>query len=103
MIPLAARIAGVDDRFEVAETLAETVLSSPINPLVAVYARTSLALMAVHRRDAAVAGEQYPHLEPVRGTALAFAMLAVDRLLGLLRLRRLASGPFDKLRASGAK
>ena len=84
VIPLAARIAGVAERFEVAEELAETVLSSPFNPLDAVYARTSLALIAVHRRDVAAAGELYELLQPVRGTALAFAMLAVDRLLGLL-------------------
>ena len=85
VIPLAARIAGVAERFEVAETLAETILSSPsTTPLDAVYARTSLALIAVHRRDVAEAGEQYAALVPVRGTALAYAMLAVDRLLGLL-------------------
>ena len=85
LIPLVARIIGVMDRLDVAETAAEAVLSSPYTtPVISFYARTGLGLIAVQRGDAAAAGKQYAALEPRRGTSLSATAISCDRLLGLL-------------------
>ena len=85
-VSLSARIAGVVEHFDVAEELAQGVLSSSrtVNPLYNTFARASLALMAVQRTDAAAATIQYAPLKLAQGTALLSASIAVDRLLGLL-------------------
>ncbi len=84
VIPLAARITGVVDRFDVAETAAEAVLSSPSAiPIFSLPARSGLALMAVQRDDAAAAGEQYASLHSERGTIFVPG-IHTDRLLGLV-------------------
>ncbi|MFQ6030601.1 MAG: LuxR C-terminal-related transcriptional regulator, partial [Dehalococcoidia bacterium] len=86
VIPIVARITGVLDRLDVAETAAETVLSSPSAiPLSLIVARSGLALLAVLRSDAVVAEEQYSSLKSNRGTMLPpMVSIAADRLLGLL-------------------
>lgn len=82
VISLVARITGVLDWFDVAESTAETVLSSPsVTPLDTVLARAGLALMAVQRGDAEAAEEQYAALESQRGRMLG---VSIDRLLGLV-------------------
>ena len=84
VIPLAARITGVVDRFDVAETAAEAVLSSPSAiPIFSLPPRSGLALMAVQRDDAAAAGEQYASLHSERGTIFVPG-IHTDRLLGLV-------------------
>ena len=80
---MVAPIAGVARRFDVAETAADTILSSPsITPRIAWDVNLALALMAVHRGDAAAARERYQFLEPTRGSALFHT--SIDRVLGLL-------------------
>ncbi len=83
MPPLVAQIAGVARRFDVAESAADTILSSPsVTPRIAWDVNLALALMAVHRGDAAAARERYQLLEQTRGTALFHT--SIDRVLGLL-------------------
>ena len=80
---LVTQITGVAKRFDVAETAADTILSSPsVTPRIAWDVNLALALMAVHRGDAAAAGERYKSLEQTRGTALFHT--SIDRVLGLL-------------------
>ena len=84
-ISLAARITGGWDRFDIAEALANNVLSSSsATRSVTIQARAGLALMAVVRGDAAASGEQYPALESRSGTMLAGGGISGDRLRGLL-------------------
>jgi class 3 adenylate cyclase/tetratricopeptide (TPR) repeat protein len=84
-IPICSRIVGVDDRFDVAETAAETVFSSRfVPPHHAALTRAGLALMAVQRGDGAAAEEQYAALEFARGTMLVGPGISSDRVLGLL-------------------
>ena len=87
VIPMVARITGVADGFDIAETVAGAVLSSPsATPFITTFARIGLALIAVERADAATAAEQFSALEPRRGTMLTTLALVVsaDHLLGLL-------------------
>ena len=85
VIPLVARIAGVDDRLDAAAAVAERVLSLPrLAPTLATVAESGLALIAVQRGEARAAEALYASLEPERGTAHFFIPLAVDRLLALL-------------------
>ena len=83
-IPLVARITGGTDRFDVAQTAAEVVLTSSPAPLLASFARAGLALMAVQQENVEAASEQYAALESLRGTFLCVGLLATDHLLGLL-------------------
>ncbi len=70
-------------RFDVAETAAKTIMSSPyVTPRIAWDVNLGLALMAVHRGDVAAADKQYQCLEPTRSTALFHT--SIDRVLGLL-------------------
>ena len=87
VIPMAARISGVADRFNIAEMAAEAVLSSAYaTPVYTIAARIGLALIAVQRADPATAAEQFSALESQRGTMLTGLNLVVcaDHLLGLL-------------------
>jgi tetratricopeptide (TPR) repeat protein len=87
IIALAGRITGRLERFDEAEVAANTVLSSPITiPIFSLHARIGLAVIAVERRNAAAAQEQYPALESQSGTLLILLGTAADRLLGLLSL-----------------
>ena len=84
-IPLAARIAGVKDRFDVAASAAGTVLSSKFaSPLFTEKARASLGLMAVEEGDLDSCHEQYAALVDQSGTILTGVLASVDRILGLL-------------------
>jgi len=85
LIPWAGRITGVVDRSEIAEEAADAVLSSPFaTPLTAALARLGLALLAVERRDVALATEQYASLKTLQGTVLPALSVTGDRILGLL-------------------
>ena len=82
-ITMIARITGVPDRLEKAEVAAEATLSNQaVTPFAAILARASLALLAVHKGDQAVAKEHYAYLLGQRGTSMLYS--SVDRLLGLL-------------------
>ena len=83
-IPVVSRISGIDLGFEATSQAAEVVLKSPSSTLfITSMARAGLALMAVQNNDGAAAGAQYPELEPLGGTVLAWTM-AGDRLLGIV-------------------
>jgi tetratricopeptide (TPR) repeat protein len=83
MIPLLARTIEAIDQLDIAETAANTVLSSPVvTPIFAGFAHTALALLAVHRNDSEAAGHQYTALISTSGMILW--SITQDRLLGLL-------------------
>ncbi|MFQ6029009.1 MAG: tetratricopeptide repeat protein, partial [Dehalococcoidia bacterium] len=85
VIGFAARITGMVDRFDVAQTAAETVLSSAhVNPNYAMQARAGLALLAVQRGDVRAAREQYESLKSMQGLGLYSGFICFDHLLGLL-------------------
>jgi DNA-binding SARP family transcriptional activator len=84
-LPLIGHMASADERLGVAEAAAERVLSLPrVAPVLAMYARSGLALIAVQRGDADAAEVLYGALESERGTASFFVPLTIDRLLGML-------------------
>ncbi len=83
-ITAVARITGVPDRLEIAEAAAEAVLSDQsITPVVAMYAKAGLALLAARKGDQSAAQEQYAYLLEQRATMI-WTVSSVDRLLGLL-------------------
>ncbi|MCH8350568.1 MAG: AAA family ATPase [Chloroflexi bacterium] len=83
VIAKVARITGVTDRLEVAESAGMTVVSSPAAvPLAVSLARIGLSLVAVHRGDVGAAQENYAFFDSQRG--IAYFDFSVDRLLGLL-------------------
>ena len=85
VIPMAARITGTVDRFEVASAAAETVLTIAAGrPYDVATANAGLALVAVQRGDTLAAKEQYPTLESQRGRLVSWMPLSTDRVLGLL-------------------
>ena len=85
VIPLVARTSGVVEKFDIARSAAETVVSWPsVTPFIALYARAGLAWLAVQLGDIEAAEEQYAALENHRGTLLPVTLRSVDRLLGLL-------------------
>jgi tetratricopeptide (TPR) repeat protein len=83
VIPLAGRITGVMDRFNVAEEAAEGYFSSPSAPVGVYVGGAGLALMAVQKDDAKAAGEHYGALQSGRGMIWAPGIHG-DRLLGLV-------------------
>ncbi len=83
-IPTIARITGVPDRLEIAEAAAEVILSEQsVAPLVAMYAKAGLALLAVQKGDKSAAEDHYAYLQGQRGTMI-WTVSSGDRLLGLL-------------------
>jgi DNA-binding CsgD family transcriptional regulator/RecA/RadA recombinase len=83
VIAWVARITGVLDRLEAAESVAQIVLASAFaNPAYVLHARAGLGLLAVLRRDVAAALEQYEALQSRRG--LMLLEISSDHLLGLL-------------------
>jgi DNA-binding SARP family transcriptional activator len=85
-IPLVGRCANAE-KLDVAEAAAERVLALPrLAPVLNLYARSGLALIAVQRGDADAAEAQYSALGAQSGTASFFIPLTFDRLLGLLAL-----------------
>lgn len=70
-ITAIARITGVPDRLEIAKTAAKTALASrSVTPVVAMYAKTGLALLAVQQADQSAAAEHYPYFHSHRGTTI---------------------------------
>jgi len=83
VIPMVARITGVVERLDIAESAADAVVSTPsATPFAAMLARAGLALMAVQRGDVAAAEEHYAALVSVPGVMVFY--ISTDRLLGLL-------------------
>ena len=79
-----ARITGIPDRLEMAQAVAETVLSDQlVLPFFAIQAKAGLALLAVQQGDGLAAAEHYEYLLGQRGTMI-WTVSSVDRLLGLL-------------------
>ena len=84
-IPIIARMTGVADRFDIAVSAAETVLSSPAaGPGFVNWARAGLALIAAHQADAASAEEHYDALKSARGTWAPGSLMVMDHVLGLI-------------------
>jgi len=86
VIPVVARITGVPERFDIAETVAQNIMSLPAtSPIIEISARVSLALLAVLRGDSAAAKEHYFAIESRRVPMLgAVASISAYRVLGLL-------------------
>ena len=83
-IATGARVTGVSNRLEIAQTAAEAALSQQVvMPFFAIQAKAGLALLAVHKGDGPAAAEQYEYLLGQRGTMI-WTLSSVDRLLGLL-------------------
>ena len=101
LLPLVARVTGDVDLLDVAETAADTIVSSPsVTPLYAMWARSGLALIAITRQDAGKAQDLYNALESQQGTMLT-GVISIDRLLGLLSLTSRRRWPFAAERATG--
>ena len=83
-IPAIGRILGSTERFDMAESVADTILSSPtVTPIFSMLATIGLAIMAVERGDGEQAASHYDTLKDAQGTML-IGGIAGDRLLGLL-------------------
>ena len=83
-IPYIGRILGSTERFDTAESVAETILSSPSKtPIFGMLATIGLALLAVERAEPELAAKHYDTLNAAQGTML-LGGIAGDRLLGLL-------------------
>jgi DNA-binding CsgD family transcriptional regulator len=79
-IAAVARITGDAKHLEFAESV---FLAQYVTPTLTMYARSALAMVAVHRGDASAAEEHYSLLQDQRGTML-WTVTTVDPLLGLL-------------------
>ena len=78
------RITGVVDHLDLGEATAGALLSEPSNtPIIAMHARTGLALLAIHQGNKSAAAEHYAYFREHRGTML-WTVSSVDRLIGLL-------------------
>ena len=80
-ITSVARITGVPDRLEIAESAAKAALS--LAPFYAIPAKAAFALLAVQKGDQSGAAEHYAYLQEQRSTMIA-TVTSGDRLLGLL-------------------
>ncbi len=79
-----ARITDMVDHLDMAKTTAEALLSeASTTPIVAMYAKAGLALLAAHTDNQAEAAEHYTYFREHRGTMI-WTLTSVDRLLGLL-------------------
>ena len=79
-----ARITGVPNRLEIAETAAQSLLlEQSVTPLVAMWAKAGLALLAVQTGDQSAVAEHYSYLLGQQST-MASTVISADRLLGLL-------------------
>jgi DNA-binding CsgD family transcriptional regulator len=83
-IPLTIGDSQQDRWFARAESAAETVLSAPVNiPLLTVFARLGLALIAIRSADTARANALYQALEPDL-VSTPISIISSQRILGLL-------------------
>jgi DNA-binding CsgD family transcriptional regulator len=79
-----ARITDMVDHLDMAKTTAEALLSeASTTPIVAMYAKAGLALLAAHTDNQAEAAEHYDYFLRHRGTMI-WTLASADRLLGLL-------------------
>jgi DNA-binding CsgD family transcriptional regulator len=79
-----SRITDVVDHLDIAESTAKALLSNPsITPIVAMYAKAGLALLAVHTDNQSEAAEHYAYFLRHQGTMI-WTLVSADRLLGLL-------------------
>ncbi|HEU0020248.1 MAG TPA: AAA family ATPase [Dehalococcoidia bacterium] len=84
VIPIVARITGINDNLDIAEGAASILLSQPSATLLyAVPSRIGLALIAVARKESRLAAEQYDVLKSIADTRFLLTV-AMDRVLGLL-------------------
>jgi DNA-binding CsgD family transcriptional regulator len=85
IIPLVARMTGQAKWSDIAENVAQTILSFPsTTSWTSVTARACLGLLGVLRSDAKAVGKQYAALESHRGTLTPGGVIGcVDRLVGL--------------------
>jgi tetratricopeptide (TPR) repeat protein len=83
-VPMARRITEGDSGLDTAETSARAVLATPMPPLLHLYPRLGLALLAIMRDDRELAREAYEGLVGQRGTVVIMASIATDRILGSL-------------------
>jgi DNA-binding CsgD family transcriptional regulator len=80
---LIAYVTRDASQFEHARTMAEAVLSLPVDiPLYTAMGRAALALQAIQQHDAAAASEHYDALKAVSGIMLLY--VSTDRVLALL-------------------
>ncbi|MCH8206420.1 MAG: tetratricopeptide repeat protein, partial [Chloroflexi bacterium] len=85
-IPATGRILGSTERFDMVESIADTILSSPsVTPIFSMLATIGQAIMAVERGDEEQAAGHYATLKAAQGTML-LGGIAGDRLLGLLAM-----------------
>jgi len=86
LIPLVVRITGVAERLEIAETIAQTIISSPTASFALdMFAKVGFAMLAVLRGDAAAAKEHYFALDSQRIPMLpGTTAVCLYRVLGLL-------------------
>ena len=85
IIPLVAHTTGSASKFDAAEEAAEVILQDPSsNAPVVQAARVGLAFMAVSRRDADAAAEQYRLLASTTWTVTIIFWVHRDRIMGLL-------------------
>ena len=82
-IPLCGRIQEKTYDHDLAESVADSVLSSPfVSPLTARFAQTGLAFHAVTLNDVVAARDLYTTLKPIQGNIIL--RVSGDRVLGLL-------------------
>ncbi len=85
VIPLVARITGIQSNFDVAAAAARTVLSSELrSQVLANNAISSLGIIGIERNDVDAIKEQYSALLLQAGTILTGFLANVDRILGPL-------------------
>lgn len=86
VLPMIARLTGINDQLDIAESAAKTILESPTAlPFEIVAVRNGLAIKSVIMNDPTGAGAQYKALEPHRGTVPKYVFEpSIDRVLGLL-------------------
>jgi DNA-binding CsgD family transcriptional regulator len=78
------RITGSHDRWEIAESDADAILSARfVIPVASMYAKAGLALLAAQQGDQSAAEEHYDYFLRHRGTMI-WTLASADRLLGLL-------------------
>ena len=84
VILTAARITGVPKHLDVAESIAKSaLLTQSVPPLLVMYAKAALAMLAVHKGDQSAATVYSSFLQEQHGTML-WTTISIDRLLGLL-------------------
>ena len=89
-LSLVAEITASTKYLEIAQKIAETIISSPLaTPTVVLNARVSLALLASQKSDRSIAREQYAAIEPLRSQqciriSASLAHAVIDRVLGRL-------------------